>query len=226
MINSEEKYNKLLKLFEANNNARLNITIHKEIAAWTYAGLYFTFIIGLYNIFSNNKDIIVKNFECYLIVVFILILLLLILILIHAQYGRHQADRAMNDTCNYFIYKILSGEIDIKENEWEIPNNKTLPEFLTKKINSYSSKYHRIYKIFPGISLLWFGYKILVNTCFLIKSSICAIFKFSNTKEWKWKYSPKKFFVEDKINLIESTLYSILILHTITFLIWVSKLYK
>lgn len=152
----------------------------------------------------------------------------------HTQYGRHNSDRAMNAIHVYYSFKIMSGELSINKLDWTVDNDQVLPNFIKKEIKERTKIIHRFWNIFPGISLLWSIYKFFYIIYFilficsirLICNLYCKIFKKSKNDEGKteWKYSPWKFFVEDKINLIESTLYTLLIVHLIVhsffFIIW------
>ena len=213
---TENKHDLLLKFLQASLNSRSNITIHKEVSAWATAVLYFTLIIALYSILSEKSKLI-SIIEFKELLWFILLFLLFIIVIIHAQYGSNQNGRAVSDTYTYYLYKLINNEI-IKDNKWEMSKNQVFPLFLKDEIEKRNKKYHRLLYVFPFMSLIWLIIKVTLKLYFLLT--------FWRKSRCKWEEKIEDGLVIDKINLIESSIYSILIIHTGTFLIWVHKFLK
>ncbi len=205
----ENKNDKLLDFLEKNIISGSNISMHREVSAWTTAAFFFTFIIALYYIFAVNKI----SFDLSYATWFLIIFLLFIMLLIHAQYSSHQYNRAVHETYIYYTFEIINNKTSIDDSKWEMSKNKIFPKFLEEEIKNRNTKYHCFYKILPLIIPLgWLIIKVLWLIYFILT--------FRKKSRRKWEENFKKGLSIDKINFIESSIYSILILHTFAFLYW------
>lgn len=197
---NDKKRKELISFLKDNINSRSTLTTHRELSVWAALVLYLTFIMILIKLYFD-KLFIFQNVDFKIILSFFLgFVLIAVLALIHAQNGAHVSARSLSIICGKYIFKLITGDEEPDGDKWKSIDNGYLPNFIKKEINDINKKNHKFLLVGPWIIFIWLILKVLKT----ISSN---------------KIKVKEF---EKMQLIESSIYCIIIIPTIFFyiLIW------
>lgn len=199
----------LIKILNDLVHSRIATTHHREISAWAIAVFYLTSIIALFKILSDNSKLLFEIGQLYFSIL-IIILLIIVLTFIHSQYGSHVWARAIHNVGLKYLFLLLDNEFDINELDWKRKPDQIFPNFLQSEITQRAEKLHRLFRIGPWTPFLW----LLFKSYFLVT--------FWKKRKRKWEDLVTKNYMEEKLQLVESTLYCLLLFVTACFLYWIN----
>jgi hypothetical protein len=205
---SENKRKELIRYLRYILNSRMTLTIHREVAAWAITVLYLTALFIFYQLllklpespnYSENDIMVFK----ILFSVFIIIICFIVGVFIHSQFAANTHSRAVDSVCASLLYKLIhwneSDKIELDYSKWDITNNKYFPKLIQDEVDKKCSEEHKWTKIYPWNIFRWFFLRIFKPNEFQNK-----------TKEF------------EKLHLIESSIYCLILLPTIFFLLLLS----
>ncbi len=194
---NEEKRKELISFLRDNINSRSALTTHRELSVWAVAVLYLTFIMILFKLYFD-KICIFQNIDFKILLsVFLGFILFAVLVLIHAHYGAHVSARSLSIVCGKYIFKLITEEENPNEEKWKGIKDGYLPSFIQGEIKKINEKNHKWTKIGPWIIFLWI---------------ILRVFQ---------AISSRKIKEFEKIQLIESSIYCMIIIPTFFFYIFI-----
>ncbi len=200
---NEEKRIELISFLRDNINSRSALTTHRELSVWAAVVLYLTFIMILFKLYFE-KTCLFQNFDFKIrLSIFLGFILFAILALIHAQYGAHVSARSLGHVCGEYILKLINCEEDPEDDKWKKEGDGYLPKFIQNEIKTRNEKFHKWILIGPWIIFLWAILRLYKAI------SSCKVLEF------------------DKIQLIESSIYCMIIIPTFFFyaFIWPNLLH-
>ena len=177
----EKKRKELIGFLKNFMNERIAFVTHREIAAWSLAVLYLTFLAGMYKILSKLE---IEGHLIFLLIIYLIISLGIVMFFIHSQYGIHICTRVTREICSEFIFRLINKGVMIEELNWEFKSSPSIPEFLNEKIIEKSKEIHKFKYIAPWVPISWSCMRIFNKENYersklqLIESSIYLLLVF------------------------------------------------
>jgi hypothetical protein len=194
MAEEQKKKERFENLLESLQKTRYSTIVNKEVSAWAIAVLYITILGVSYQFLDMNYKC--KDQYNYILLGAIMAFCSVVCVFIHTQYSI--CIRAVTEF--YVIHKTLfgiaEGTISIDSFNWKIANKSSYPEIIEKQIDSKFKEDHSIKNICPHI-IYWF----LINRLML------------------WIKLTNNIVNYNKINLIEASLYNIVLIPTVLIII-------
>lgn len=191
-------------------NSRVSLTTHREIAAWTISIFYISALLSVFKYFYEK--ICLSNTEIILLIAIILFFLFVVICFIHSQYGSHVSSRSEYNICVKIIFQLINNDIQLRKENCKIRMGTYYPIFIQDEINLEMREIHKLVKIGPWVIYNWF-FKRIVS---------CIFMRLFNNNSKIYKYSQEVYLnIKDikKAQLIESSLYNLVILPTLIELI-------
>ncbi|TRZ66733.1 hypothetical protein D4R20_00090 [bacterium] len=192
----DKKDEMLIDLLRRSQNYTFENGKHRELSAWAIAVFYIS-ILGITFNYFNTLVLKATQESIYLgilLLIFIIVIILLFCIVvfgfIHTQYGMISSVMATSLAINQILFEISCGQKkdgEFNEKKWKIKDDNGLPEFVQERLDEMSKKFHHRKDINPSVIFCWF---------------FKALRKGETTNK--------------RIDLIESSLYSLILIPTIS----------
>ena len=208
----------MLELINSIISSRIELTTHREIACWSIAAFYVTALIAIYKYLFDNSGIVGDNIVFIMISIFIFFFV--VVMFIHSQYGAHVSSRTEYFVCVKKMFEIINGEENLNFENCKVIGDRTFyPKFIQTDIKKITKEAHKLSKIGPWIIYVWFCKRIFISMTIFISKKPGRISSWAKSlDEDLEKYG--------KIQLIESSIYNIILITTLLFIINLFKIYS
>lgn len=138
-------------------DSRIELTTHREIAAWTITAFYLTLLIAVYK-YLNEIDL--RLHIVIIAIVSIGLFFFAVLIFVHSQYGAHVQSRTEYLIFVRKLFQIISKDEKLDEEKCKVESDKGFyPKFIQDDIKELTSEVHKFSNIWPLVIFKWFFLK-------------------------------------------------------------------